>query len=225
MSDVSTPAPEAILSPVEARILGCLMEKQRTTPDTYPLTLNALVVACNQKTSRHPVMHLETGEVGHTVNQLRDRELILASFSGRADRYDHRMASRFHLNPQEQALICALVLRGPQTLGELRTNAGRMAQFADLSSVESFLRGLIERDEPLVTRLPRLAGKREERFGHLLCGEVEQEIPEASASSTQGTKDERIAALEGEVARLSAELDRLWELTGYVEQRPLSESD
>ena len=225
MNIETTPVPEANLSAIEARILGCLMEKQRTTPDTYPLTLNALVTACNQKTSRHPVMHLETGEVGHTVNQLRDRELILASFSGRTERYDHRMASHFHLNPQEQALICTLVLRGPQTLGELRTNAGRMAQFADLSSVESFIHGLMERKKPLVTRLPRLPGKREERFGQLLCGEVEQEVPEPSATTARGAKDERIAALEAEVSRLSAELKRLWELTGYAEQRPRPESE
>ncbi len=225
MNDDTTPAPEAILSAVESRILGCLMEKQRTTPDTYPLTLNALVQACNQKTSRHPAMHLEAGEVGHTVNQLRDRELINAIFSGRAERYDHRMAPHFHLNPQEQALICTLMLRGPQTLGELRTNAGRMAQFADLSSVESFLRGLMEREEPYVIRLPRLPGKREERFAHLLCGEVEQEIPDPSAAPAHGQKDERIAALEAEVARLSTELDCLWELTGYAEQRPRPESE
>lgn len=224
MSDDTTPSPEAILSAVEARILGCLMEKQRTTPDTYPLTLNALVTACNQKTSRHPVMHLETGEVGHTVNQLRDRELIFASFSGRVERYDHRMASHFHLNQQEQALICTLMLRGPQTLGELRTSAGRMAQFADLSSVESFLSGLMEREEPFVIQLPRLPGKREERFAHLFCGAVEQELPDPSAAPIRGSRDERIVALETDVARLSAELDRLWELTGYAEQRPAVES-
>ena len=123
--------PEPQLDPVEARVLGCLMEKQRTTPDTYPLTLNALVQACNQKTSRNPVMSLTTGEVGHTVNQLRDREMIHASFSGRTERYDHKMASTYHLDRKEQAVICALMLRGPQTVGELRINTGRWGTSKD----------------------------------------------------------------------------------------------
>ena len=124
MTDQSTDNPTdlSLLDPVEARVLGCLMEKQRTTPDAYPLTLNTLVVACNQKTSRNPVMSLGTGEVGHTVNRLRDRDLIHASFAGRAERYDHKMASAYHLDRRAQALICSLMLRGPQTIGELRTN-------------------------------------------------------------------------------------------------------
>lgn len=217
--DAEKPEPE--LTPVEARVLGCLMEKQRTTPDTYPLTLNALAQACNQKTSRNPVMQLEVGEVGHTVNELRDRGLIHASFAGRAERYDHKMASGYHLNRQEQALICALMLRGLQTEGELRTNAGRMAEFADLRAVEDTLTALSEREPPLVTRLPRLPGKREERFGQLLCGEIEQQVAAAASAATyQGPRDDRIAALENEVARLNRELDALWQLTGLSDKRP-----
>jgi uncharacterized protein YceH (UPF0502 family) len=213
-----------LLDPVEARVLGCLMEKQRTTPDTYPLTLNALVQACNQKTSRNPVMSLTAGEVGHTVNGLRDRGLIHASFSGRAERYDHKMASNYHLDRKEQALICGLMLRGPQTVGELRTNVGRMAEFADLGAVEEALLGLEEREPPLITRLPRLPGKREERFAHLLSGEVEQEpIAAAPVAGYSGPPDDRIAALEDQVARLHKELDALWELTGLAERRPSGE--
>jgi uncharacterized protein YceH (UPF0502 family) len=197
------------------------MEKQRTTPDTYPLTLNALVQACNQKTSRHPVMNLTTGEVGHTVNGLRDRGLIHASFSGRAERYDHKMASSYHLNRSEQALVCALMLRGAQTVGELRTNVGRMAEFANLDAVEEALRGLEERDPPLVTRLPRLPGKREERFAHLLSGEVAQEQAHGvPAVIYTDPRDERIAALEEQVANLRRELEALWELTGLAQRRP-----
>jgi uncharacterized protein YceH (UPF0502 family) len=197
------------------------MEKQRTTPDTYPLTLNALVQACNQKSSRNPVMSLTAGEVGHTVNGLRDRGLVHASFSSRAERYDHKMASNYRLNREEQALICALMLRGPQTVGELRTNVGRMAEFADLDAVEETLLGLEERDPPLVTRLPRLPGKREERFAHLLSGEVEQEqIAAAPVASYATPRDDRIAALEEQVAKLQKELDALWELTGFAEKRP-----
>ena len=208
------------LDPIEARILGCLMEKQRTTPDTYPLTLNALAQACNQKTSRHPVMHLDQGEVGHTVNQLRDRGMIHASFAGRSERYDHKMASSFHLDRREQALICALMLRGPQTAGELRTNAGRLAEFPDLDTVEENLMGLEEREPPLVVRLPRLPGKREERHGHLLCGEVEQELPAEPAQASGAARGDRIAELETEVARLGKELDALWELTDLSAKRP-----
>lgn len=219
------PSPPSLqsLTPVEARVLGCLMEKQRTTPDAYPLTLNALTLACNQKTSRQPVMHLDPGEVGHTVNQLRDRGLIHASFAGRTERYDHKMVSNYRLNRDEQALICALMLRGPQTPGELRTNVGRMAEFADLGALEAALAGLEQRDRPLVTRLPRLPGRREERFAHLLCGEVElAEAPatEAAASPATGPGDRRIAELEAEVARLRADLDALWTLTGLADRRP-----
>jgi uncharacterized protein YceH (UPF0502 family) len=209
------------LTPVEARVLGCLMEKQRTTPDVYPLTLNALVQACNQKTSRNPVMRLETGEVGHTVNWLRDRGLIHASFTGRAERYDHKMASNYGLNREEQALLCALMLRGPQTEGELRANAGRMAELADLKAVAAILEGLTERDPPLVTRLPRLPGKREERFGHLLCGEIEQQEPAAAGVGAHGDdREDRLADLEAQVEEMRKDLDLLWKLTGLLDQRP-----
>ncbi len=215
-----TPVPP-LLDPIEARILGCLMEKQRTTPDSYPLTLNALVQACNQKTSRYPVMRLEQGKVGHTVNQLRDRGLIHASFSVRAERYDHKMASSYHLDRHEQALMCTLILRGPQTVGELRTNAGRLAEFPDLETVEEILMGLEKREPPLVVRMPRLPGKREERHGHLLCGEIDPELP--TVAPVQGTdiaESDRIVALETEVARLRKELEALWELTGLSAKRP-----
>jgi hypothetical protein len=212
-----------LLEPIEARVLGCLMEKQRTTPDAYPLTLNALVVACNQKTSRDPVMSLTAGEVGHTVNELRDRGLIHASFAGRAERYDHKMASNYHLNRQEQALICTLMLRGPQTIGELRTNAGRMAEIPDLDAVEEILTALEQRDPPLVVRLPRLPGRREERFAHLLSGAVVQEdIAAPAAVAGSHSSKGRIDALEAEVARLKKELEALWELTGLSGKRPSS---
>jgi len=214
------------LTPAEARVIGCLMEKQRTTPEQYPLTLNALVNACNQKSSRHPVMQLETGEVGHTVNQLRDRGLVHASFSGRTERYDHKMVGTYHLSRQEQAVLTVLMLRGPQTLGELRTNTARMAEFPDLGAVGDTLRGLMDRSPALVMELPRLTGRREERYAHLLCGEPPAEsIPAAAAPTTavpQGAgQGSRLDALELEVARLREELDRLWELTGLADQREL----
>ncbi len=209
------------LTPLEARVLGSLMEKQRTTPDAYPLTLNALVQACTQKTSRNPVMRLEVGEVGHAVNRLRDRGLIHASLAGRAERYDHKMASNYRLDRQQQALLCALMLRGPQTEGELRTNSARMAEFADLRSVEETLAGLAGREPPLVVRLPRLPGKREERFGHLLCGEIEQQAAAAEPVAAERYPDaERIADLEAQIRRMREEMDWLWRLTGLEGQRP-----
>lgn len=203
---------EAMLTPVEARVLGCLMEKQRTTPDQYPLTLNALVTACNQKTSRHPVMKLTPGDVGHTVGQLRDRGLIHASFSGRTERYDHKMVGTFMLDRREQALLCVLMLRGPQTPGELRTHVGRMADFAELSQVHETLDALAHRNPPLVRELPRQAGMREQRFAHLLCGEpaVEDITRPARASAAAAPVDEdRLTRLEAEVAALREELDAL----------------
>jgi uncharacterized protein YceH (UPF0502 family) len=225
--NIDTEAAEPTLTPTEARILASLMEKQRTTPDQYPLTLNALAVACNQKTCRDPVMNLEVGEVGHLVNTLRDRGLIYASFAGRTERYDHKMASALRLDRQEQAVLCALMLRGPQTLGELRINTGRMAEFADLPAVTEVVRRLSTRDTPLVTQLAHLPGKREDRFAHLLCGEPRQELavpgaePAASAAAgRRDPRDERIAALEAQVAALSAQLDALWDLTGLADRRP-----
>ena len=223
-TDIDTGAAEPQLTPVEARILACLMEKQRTTPDQYPLTLNALVLACNQKTSRDPVMSLEVGEAGHVVNTLRDRGLVYASFAGRTERYDHKMASSFRLDRQEQAVLCTLMLRGPQTLGELRINTGRMAEFADLPAVAEAVRRLSTRDIPLVVQLAHLPGKREDRFAHLLCGEPVQELAahgaESAAVGRRDLRDERIAALEAQVAALSAQLDALWDLTGLAERRP-----
>ena len=199
------------------------MEKQRTTPDAYPLTLNGLVQACNQKTSRNPVMTLEVGEVGHTVNELRERGLIHASYAGRTERYDHKMASSFHLNREEQAVLAVLMLRGPQTPGEIKTSVGRLAEFPDLASVEATLQSMEERPSPIVKRLPRLPGRREERFGHLLCGDIEQAEPSPGAGPPRGDQQEtRIAALEAEVATLRAQIDALWELTGLAGRRPHS---
>ena len=227
----STPAVgddvEPSLTSIESRILACLMEKQRTTPDQYPLTLNALVLACNQKTSRDPVMNLELGEVGHVVNTLRDRNLIYASFAGRTERYDHRMASSFHLDRQEQAVLCTLMLRGSQTLGELRTNTGRMADFPDLPAVAEVVQRLGDRSPPLVTQLAHLPGRREDRFAQLLCGPPRQEDATArtdpgarQAANRPDPRDDRITALEAEVEALRTEVSALWDLTGLADRRP-----
>lgn len=216
MPDTTEEDTEPMLSAEEARVLGCLMEKQRTTPDQYPLTLNALVTACNQKTSRHPVMHMEVGRVGHTVGQLRDRGLIHASFSGRTERYDHKLAGTFMLDRRQQALLCVLMLRGPQTPGELRTNAARLADFDDLAALQHTLTEMERHDPPLVRELPRLAGMREQRYAHLLCGEPKVEPAAARAPARDAAQapvspelEARIETLEATVASLRAEIDAL----------------
>jgi uncharacterized protein YceH (UPF0502 family) len=208
MSDDSL---EPMLTAAEARVLGALMEKQRATPDQYPLTLNALVNACNQKSSRHPVMRMEPGEVGHTVNALRDRGLIHASFSGRTERYDHKLAGTFMLDRRQQALLCVLMLRGPQTPGELRTNSARLADFNDLGAVQTALTEMEQHNPPLVRELPRQAGMREQRFAHLLCGEpkIEQQAPDAASarsSKSSSALEARVEQLESEVSALRDEI-------------------
>ncbi|MGB5835203.1 MAG: YceH family protein [Thiohalocapsa sp.] len=202
---------EPMLTEEEARVLGCLMEKQRTTPDQYPLTLNSLVTACNQKTSRHPVMRMEVGKVGHVLNQLRDRGLIHASFSGRTERYDHKLAGTFMLDRRQQGVLCVLMLRGPQTSGELRTHSARLADFDDLASVHATLEGLEQHNPPLVRELPRQSGMREQRFAHLLCGapKVELAAPATTRSARATASSEleaRVERLETEVAALRAEI-------------------
>jgi len=206
---------EALLTPLEARVLGCLMEKQRTTPEQYPLTLNALVTACNQKSARHPIMRLEPGEVGHAVNELRDRGLIHASFSGRTERYDHKLAGHFMLDRRQQAILCALMLRGPQTPGELRSHTARLADFESLPALEASLDELARHSPPLVRELPREPGRREQRFAHLLCGEpkVEAHAQTAAGETTGATEASgyaaRVERLEAEVAALRQEVDAL----------------
>jgi uncharacterized protein len=218
-SDISTV--DAMLKPIEARIIGCLMEKQRTTPDQYPLTLNSLVSACNQKSARHPVMTLTPGDVGHSLNQLRDRGLVHVSSSGRTERYDHKMVGTFFMSREEQALLCVLMLRGPQTVGELRTNTARMADFASLDAVTQTLHAMETREHALVVELPRLPGKREERYAHLLCGRPSEDMTRSApaASSAISNQDDRVPALEADIAALREDLDRLWELTGLADRR------
>lgn len=211
--------PQHLLTPLEARILGCLIEKQRTTPETYPLTLNALVLACNQKTSRHPVMSLEVGEVGHAVHALRDRELIDASFAGRAERYDQQLTAALRLDRRQAAVMATLMLRGPQTAAELRANASRLAELPDLAALEYALRNLLQRAPPLVVVLPRSPGRREERYAHTLCGHVALDEGLDAETTAPASRQERITQLEEEVAGLRADLDALWELTGLADHR------
>jgi len=202
------------LSPVEARVLSTLMEKARTVPDTYPMTLNALLSGCNQKTSREPVMNLAESEVVAALEELRELGLVTETSGGRAARFGHQFQKAYGVPEQSAVLLGLLMLRGPQTAGELRLNAERWYRFADISSVEAFLDELQERAEEkggaLVVKLPRAPGAREQRWAHLLCGPVDVDALGAPAPSAGGAAaHDRIAALEAEVAALRATLERV----------------
>jgi uncharacterized protein YceH (UPF0502 family) len=201
-----------VLSLLETRILGVLCEKQRTVPDTYPLSLNALVAGCNQKTSRHPIIEVSEAEVAAALDSLKAPTLVVESSGGRVPRYAHNMEKVLRLPSQSVALLAVLMLRGPQTAGELRINCERLHKFADISAVEGFLQELAERpDGALVTELARQPGARENRWAHLLSGAVAEEAAAASAAAEPGTDVTvgEIAALKANVARLEAEVDAL----------------
>jgi uncharacterized protein YceH (UPF0502 family) len=200
------------LSAVEARILGSLIEKQATTPESYPLTANAVQVACNQKTSREPVMELEAGEIGHALRELEGRGLLRSVHGSRAQRYEHRFATAYSVTTRQQALLAVLMLRGPQTVAELHTRSERLAEPTDLDGVKQALERLAQRAPTLVVNLGRAPGQREDRYMHLLCGPVSASdyaiaAEETGASSKRGGLEARIEALEAEVARLREELD------------------
>lgn len=205
---MSLPAlPDALrLTAIEARLLGCLIEKEATTPEQYPLTENALVVASNQKTSREPVMELSPGEVGHALRQLEPRHLVRSVHGARAQRYEHLFAKAYGVTAQQQALLALLLLRGPQTLNELLSRSERMARFASADDVRHALERLQERDTPLVLRLPRMSGQREERWAHLLCGPVD---PALLASATRSPRPEDTTPLEARLQALEARIEAL----------------
>ena len=214
-----TPAPSSaefpLLDPGEARILGSLIEKAAITPEVYPLTVNAIVAACNQKTSREPVMHLETGAAANLLRRMEERGLVkVAPSSQRAIRYEHRFDANYGVTARQRAVLCALLLRGAQTLAELHTRTERLTDFPAVDDVRDTLDRLIQREPAYVVRIPRGAGQREDRYMHLLGGpiditEVAQAAPARAASSRAGDLDERVERLEGEVAALKDELAAL----------------
>ncbi|HEU4434859.1 MAG TPA: YceH family protein [Pyrinomonadaceae bacterium] len=194
-----------VLTDIETRVLGALVEKQVTTPEYYPLTLNALTLACNQKNNRHPVTSYSESQVSAALESLREKNLVYVFYgsTSRVPKYKHVVPEVMHLNAAETALMCVLMLRGPQTLGELRGNAARLHEFAGLDEIEQTLNGLISRDdEPLVVRLPRQAGQKEVRFAHLLSGEVHVE---AVVEEQRPLRE----SLEQKVEKLSAEIENL----------------
>ncbi|NEZ05101.1 DUF480 domain-containing protein [Wenzhouxiangella sp. XN201] len=196
------------LSAVEARVLGCLIEKESTTPDAYPLTLNATTTACNQKTSREPVMKLEPGRVGQALRELERKNLVRHDFSSRAERYRHTAEKGLELTEAQLALIALLMLRGPQTVNELLTRTERIHRFEDADDVVYALDRLAQKQPPMVVRLPRQSGQREDRYMHLLCGPVDSHQParaESAPIESAPARDvmlERIEALEARVAEL-----------------------
>lgn len=197
----------------EARILGSLVEKQLTTPEYYPLTLNALVNACNQKNNREPVMSLGESAVSTSVEHLRDRNLIYVFYgsTSRVPKYKHMLPSVYELEPSETAVMAVLLLRGPQTLGELRTRTERMHEFQGLGEVQETLDGLMRREEPVVVKLPVLPGQKEARFAYLLSGEIDVDAlaVQISAPRRSGGDPERVEKLEEEVVALRVEVEAL----------------
>jgi uncharacterized protein YceH (UPF0502 family) len=209
-----------VLSLNEARVIGCLIEKEITTPDQYPLSLNALTNACNQKTNREPVLELSEAEVQSAVDTLMKKYLVSdrsAGYGGRVTKYKQRFCNSefgsLKLSPQELGILCVLLLRGPQTPGELRSRTNRLCEFADAEAVEATLRGLMSREDgPFIARLPRAPGARESRYAHLFFGIIESapdERPVESAAAAGSSLDQRLSLLEEEVTRLRAEVDAL----------------
>ena len=207
-----------ILDPVELRVLGSLMEKQLSTPEYYPLTLNALVAAANQKSNREPVMELGEDEIQRALDRLQDEKLVWRVMGGRAVRFDHNLDTVWHLKRGEKAILTLLFLRGPQTTGEMRGRSDRLQPFDTVAQVEDLLRDMAMHSEPLVRQLPRRPGQKEERWAHTVGGAiVEDEMPsrrEAESPSGGEPLSARVARLEETVAALSAELRSLKEKLG-----------
>ena len=205
-------ASEPLLTPIEARVLGCLMEKQLTTPDAYPLTLNSLVTACNQKTSREPVMSLHSGEVQRCLNGLREKALIQVDNGSRADRYYQRLTRKLCCDQAAQAIFTLMLLRGAQTMNELYSRSQRLFAFDGNADVEQVVEQLLEQDQCWLVKLPRQAGQREDRYMHLLCGTPDvsvQPLPAANAqSSISDDLRDRVEQLEEQVAWLLDKLGR-----------------
>ena len=207
-----------ILTPIEVRVLGSLIEKQITTPEYYPLTVNALIAACNQKNNRNPVTSFNEGEVEDALYTLRDKNLayVFHGSTSRVPKYKHVVPEVMHLSPPEVAAMCVLMLSGPQTVGEIRTRGTRLYDFSGLEEVEETLRALaVREDDPLVIKLPRQPGQKDARYVHLLSGQPDiEEITEsmpAERSTRRASDAERVANLEQQVQSLTDQVAKLTE--------------
>ena len=200
------------LTPMQVRVLGCLMEKKETTPEHYPLTLNALRNACNQKSSRYPVTAYTEGEVGHTIRELESMELVREEWGTRVPKYGHRAGKALNLLSKGLALTCVLMLRGPQTLGELKNHSHRLFEFDDLDDVQFALQTLFDHDPPLAVAVAKQPGQKEGRYVHLLSGE-----PDISAIAVTVTASPP-SGLEARIEELEFELEMLKERLDKIEQ-------
>ncbi len=207
------------LSSIQVRVLACLMEKKETTPDQYPLTLNALRNACNQKSSRNPVTDYSEGEIGHTLRELESLGLVREEWGTRVSKYGHLAGKKLGLHRKGIALLCTLMLRGPQTLGELKTHSLLLFAFDDLDDVQFALGNLQNDDLPLITDLPRQAGQKEGRYAHLLCGEPAIPEPGRQVSVTQGSSGHHDASLEARISELEAELSAVKARLSVIENK------
>ena len=203
-----------VLNDVEVRVLGSLVEKQVTTPEYYPLTINALMLACNQKNNRNPVTSYSENQVAQAVENLRELNLAYVFYgsTSRVPKYKHVMPEVLHLGPAQLALMCVLLLRGSQTVGELRERASRLYEFSSLEEVEETLNSLISREpETLVKRLPRQPGQKETRFAHMLAGEppVETAAEEPSPRRTISRESDRLSSIQEDVAALKSQMEEL----------------
>jgi uncharacterized protein len=208
-NESTAPSDQPFLTPQEARVLAALMEKQLTTPKYYPMTPNALTQACNQKSSREPVMNMNEGEVRHILNLLEHRGLVKVDSGDRTYRISHRIKQHFDLERSELAVLTVLMLRFPQTLNDILRRTARMTDFADTDSVRLVLDALIERERPLAVLLPRGPGRREDRYWHTLCGEVKEEHRGPEADRRAETADDRLARCEDRIEVLEARIEEI----------------
>jgi len=210
---MDSPTALPVLDAPELRVLGVLMEKSKTTPDYYPMTVNSLIAACNQKTSRKPVVNYDEETVVLALNTLKKRGLVSTATGGsdRSVKYKHNFAIVFPVIPSEVALICLLMLRGPQTPGELNTNSGRLHEFESIEEVQEILERLATNEQPYIVQLPRRAGQKEARYAHLLAGEPDLSDDEADEPSARpsGALEARVTKLETELAELREAFDKL----------------
>lgn len=195
-------------TPIEARVIASLMEKHLTTPNNYPLTMNSLANACNQKSNREPVMNLTEGQIGHTINDLKERKLAGLEYGDRASKITHRVCTELDLDRKQQAILTVLMLRKPQTLNDIKTRTARMVDFEDTGDLHDVINTLINRENSLAILIPKGAGRREDRYTHTLCGtvEIEESPEEAMLVTTSSVDEDRFKKLEDRLAILEAKL-------------------
>lgn len=200
---------------IEARIIAALMEKHLTTPNNYPLTMNSLKNACNQKSNREPVMNLSEGQIGHVINELVERKLAGLEYGDRANKITHRVCTELDIDRKQQAILTVLLLRKPQTLNDIKTRTARMVDFANIDEVHNTINSMIEREKPLAILIPKGSGRREDRYAHTLCGEIKIEetttntVTEATAIKMPAIENDRLDALEARIAVLEEKLNLL----------------